>query len=141
MQRHFIVALDNEFNNYMKSVYHNLDNAAECDIRLFWNLVKRQKNRTSRTFPEIRDDNGNNDPSGVAEAFIIYYENIYSLSDHDLFDDAFRCRVETKFSPIEKDCSELKGEIPGGPFTIDELLPIIWNLKRRKAPGPDQITY
>lgn len=77
-----------------------LTHAAECDIRLFWKLVKRQKNRTSRTYPEIRDDNGNiyNDPSGVAEAFAVYYENIYSLSDHDSFDDAFRCRVETKFS-------------------------------------------
>lgn len=56
-KRHFRVALDNEFNNYMRSVYHDLDNAAECDIRLFWKLVKRQKKRTSRTDPEIRDDN------------------------------------------------------------------------------------
>lgn len=77
-----------------------LAHAAECDIRLFWKLVKRQKNRTSRTYPEIRDDNGNiyNDPSGVADALALYYANIYSLSDHDSFDDAFRCRVETKFS-------------------------------------------
>lgn len=35
----------------------------------------------------------------------------------------------------------MKGEIPGGPFTTDELLPIYRNLKRRKAPDPDQITY
>lgn len=53
-KRHFRVALNNEFNNYMKSVYHDLDNAAECDIRLFWKLVKRRKNRTSRTYPEIQ---------------------------------------------------------------------------------------
>lgn len=73
----------------------------------------------------------------------LYITKIYIISriDHDSFDDAFRCRVETKFSELEKDCSELKGEIPGGPFTTDELLPIIRNLKRRKAPGPDQITY
>uniref|UniRef100_A0A8W8JLE5 Uncharacterized protein n=1 Tax=Magallana gigas TaxID=29159 RepID=A0A8W8JLE5_MAGGI len=42
---------------------------------------------------------------------------------------------------MEKDCSELKGELPGGPLTTDELLPIIRNLKRMKAPGLNKITY
>lgn len=72
-KRHIRVALDNE---YEKSVCHDIDKAAECDIRLFCKLVKRQKKRTSNTYPEIHDGNGiiYNDPSGVAEA--TYYESI-----------------------------------------------------------------
>jgi hypothetical protein len=101
----------------MKSVYQNIDKAAECDIKLFWKLIKRQKKRTSRTYSVIHDNKGTiyNDPSGVAEAFVLYYKNIYSLWDHDSVDNSFRCRVENKSSEMER-------EIPGEPFTTDELL-------------------
>lgn len=88
-KRSFRVTLHNEFNIYMRSVYRDVDNTASYNIRLFWKLVKRPKKRTSHTYPEIRVDNGNiyNKPSGVAKAFAIYYENYFSFSDYDSFDD------------------------------------------------------
>lgn len=49
--------------------------------------------------------------------------------------------VETSFSEITKDCSQPNGETPGGPFTTEDLIAVIRNLKRRKAPGPYLITY
>ena len=46
----------------------NIDEAAECDIRLFWRLTKRKKPRTSRRYPEIHDANGvvNRDPESIS---------------------------------------------------------------------------
>ena len=58
-KREFRNALDNEYEQYMYSVYQDIDTAADCDIRLFWRLIKRQKPRSSRLYPEIRDDAGN----------------------------------------------------------------------------------
>jgi hypothetical protein len=99
--------------------------------------------RTSRTYPEMHGHNVTiyNDPSGVAEASDTYHENIYSLLDHDSIDNPLRCRVENKFSEIKRECSELRGKIPDAPFTTEELLPIIRNLKRRKSHGPNKIVY
>ena len=66
-KRQFRNVLNMEYERHMKNIYHDLDSAAECDIRLFWKLVKWQKKRVSRTYPEIHDQNGNiyNDPEGI----------------------------------------------------------------------------
>lgn len=127
----------------MKEVYRELDSAAECDIRLFWKLVKQRKKRTTRTYPEIHDDNGNvyNDPKSIAEAFAKHYEHIYTPSENDIFDKQFHQDIEDTYKQIESHCSKTSGGIPGGPIVFDDIFPIINKLKRRKAPGPDQITY
>uniref|UniRef100_A0A8W8LUB3 WSC domain-containing protein n=1 Tax=Magallana gigas TaxID=29159 RepID=A0A8W8LUB3_MAGGI len=142
-KRHFRTVLDMEFENHMKGVYRDLDTAAECDIRLFWKLVKKQKKRTSRTYPEIHGDDGAifKDPEGVAEAFAMYYEKIYTPSEDDTFDEHFRQFIESKYRHIEEECTKVSGNIPGGPITTDDLSPVVNNLKRRKSPGPDRITY
>jgi hypothetical protein len=35
----------------------------------------------------------------------------------------------------------MTGDLPGGPVTSEEISTLVNKLKRRKAPGPDQITY
>ena len=50
-KREFRNALDNEYEQYMYSVYQDIDTAAECDIRLFWRLIKRQKSRMCPPYP------------------------------------------------------------------------------------------
>ena len=35
----------------------------------------------------------------------------------------------------------MSGDIPGGPITVENISTIVSKLKRRKAPGPDRITY
>ena len=42
-KRQFRNAKGMEYERHMKDVYEDLNFAAECDIRLFWKLVKKQK--------------------------------------------------------------------------------------------------
>ena len=127
----------------MRDVYRDIDEAAECDVRLFWRLVKGRKPRTSRTYPEMIDKNGKSciDPESVAEAFALHFENIYTPSKHDMFDENFETCIEEKFQDILRNISEQnKSDIPGVDITADELLTIIQGLKLRKAPGEDRVT-
>ena len=142
-KRNFRNALTLEHERYMRDVYRDIDEAADCDIRLFWKLTKRQRPKASRTYPEIKCDNGvvYRDPPGVAEAFASYFESIYSPSDDALFDDAFRQQVEADFLNIQTECSLMNSDIPGGPITVDDLTPVLRKLKYRKAPGSDRVTY
>lgn len=41
------------YTKYIEKTYDDINMAAECDIRLFWKLVKRQKPRQSKTLTEI----------------------------------------------------------------------------------------
>ncbi|VDI21735.1 Hypothetical predicted protein [Mytilus galloprovincialis] len=41
------------YEQYIQKCYNDINEAAECDIRLFWKLVKRCKPSTSRIYPEI----------------------------------------------------------------------------------------
>lgn len=42
-KRRFRDALTKQYEDHMRKVYQDLDEAAECDIRLFWKLVKNTK--------------------------------------------------------------------------------------------------
>ena len=70
---------DTEYDNFLQSVYREIDEAAELDLRLFWKLVKRRRPRSSRIYPEIRDATGktHHEPIDIANAFADFYQNIY----------------------------------------------------------------
>ncbi|KAK3105405.1 hypothetical protein FSP39_024486 [Pinctada imbricata] len=142
-KRNFRNALNIAYENHMRDVYRDIDEAAKCDVRLFWRLVKGRKPRTSRTYPEVIDKIGKSctDPENVAEAFALHFENIYTPSGDDMFDDNFETCIEEKFQDILHNISEHnKGSIPGGDITADEILTVIRGLKLRKAPGEDRVT-
>ena len=136
-KRQFRNALDMEYERHMKEVYQDPDSAAECDIRLFWKLVKKQKTRTSRTYPEIHDNNGSihNESESMAEAFAKHFEQIYTTSEDDTFNEQFRQHIENSYTRIEEECTKMSGDIPGGPITVEKISTIVSKLKRRKAPG------
>ena len=131
-----------EYEHHMKEVYQDLDYAVEFDIRLFWKLVKKQKTRTSRPYPEIHDNNGfiHNDPESRAEVFAKHFKQIYTTSEDDTFDEQFRQQIENSYMRIEEEFTKMSGDIPGGPITVENISTIVSKLKRRKAPGPDRIT-
>ena len=83
---------DTEYDNFLQSVYREIDEAAELDLRLFWKLVKRRRPRSSRIYPEIRDASGKThyEPNDVANAFDDFYQNIYHASNNDSFDENFK---------------------------------------------------
>ena len=141
-KREFRNALDNEYEQYMYSVYQDIDTAAECDIRLFWRLIKRQKPRSSRLYPEIRDDAGNiyNDPEGVANAFASFYEELYAPLSGERFDFEFSSTIDTEYDLLKRDNALDNGNLPGGIVTPDDVKLAIRGLKLRKTPGEDDIT-
>lgn len=61
----------------------------------------------SRTYPEVHGDDGAifKDPGGVAEAFAMHYEKIYTPSEDDTFDEHFRQFIESKYRHIEEECT------------------------------------
>lgn len=49
----------------------DIDEAAECDVRLFWKLIKRQRPRSSRVCPEIGLGNMTfSDPGDITNALL-----------------------------------------------------------------------
>lgn len=73
----------------MTKVFKDIDEAAECDVRLFWKL-KRQRPRSSRVCSEI--ELGNmifSDPGDIANAFAQHFENVYNSNDNDSFNSDF----------------------------------------------------
>lgn len=141
-KRQFRNALDEEHELYMRKVYNDIDKAAEVDVRLLWKLTKRRKPRSSRIYPEIRNDEGviHTDPRGVAETFAQFYKNLYTPLEDHIFDQAFRDQVEENFQKLTNECLLDSTDIPGGQFTSIEIISAIKTLMLRKAPGYDLIT-
>lgn len=78
-KRVFRNALNTEHDKYLQSVYREIDEPAELDLRQFWRRVKQRRPRSSRIYPEICNKHGTNqtDPEGVAGAFADFYEDTY----------------------------------------------------------------
>ena len=129
---------DTEYDNFLQSVYREIDEAAELDLRLFWKLVKRRRPRSSRIYPEIRDATGktHHEPIDIANAFADFYQNIYHPSNNDSFDENFKVITDMEYTRI-KTCND-----KGDPIHIsrNDIITASSSLKRRKAPGADNIT-
>ena len=142
-KRHFRNVLDSEHDKYMRETYRDIDEAAECDIRLFWRLTKRKKPRSSRVYPEIRDKGGNlnRDPPSICEAFAAYFEEIYTPLADDNFDSGFNDHIDTEYDSLKIQSTAFEGDmLPGGTITNDDIHNLVNKLKLRKAPGEDAIT-
>jgi hypothetical protein len=126
----------------MCQVYRDLDQAAECDLRLFWKLARRRKPRSTRIYSEIEDEYSqvHRDPNSVAEVVASYFEKIYNPIEEKDFDFNFKREVDTNVRNIMKECKLDASNLPGGVIKYDELTTIIDSLKLRKAPGHDSIT-
>lgn len=57
----------------MTKVFKDIDEAAECDVWLFWKLIKRQRPRSSRVCPEIELD--------MTNALAQHFQNVYNSND------------------------------------------------------------
>lgn len=69
--------LNTEHDKYLQSLYREIDEAADLDLRLFWRLDKQRRSGSSRIYPDICDKHGTNrtDPEGVAGAFTEFYKD------------------------------------------------------------------
>ncbi|CAC5381922.1 unnamed protein product [Mytilus coruscus] len=125
---------------YMQNCYDDLNETAECDVRLFWKQIKRFKGCSSKVYPEIvYEDKVCNTPESVANCFAEYFHDLYQPNDEDNFDNEFKCYIETTYNEIIKTCG-VEGEyLPGGLITEQEVSELIGQLKYRKAAGHDRV--
>ncbi|KAK3108810.1 hypothetical protein FSP39_016208 [Pinctada imbricata] len=140
-KRDFRNALDIAHENYMTEVLRDINESAECDLRLFWRLIRKQKPRSCRHYPEIVDVNGNthNDPDSVANAFADHFEQIYT-PDSQSFDNDFQASIDAEFEDLMNRFCFNTETLPGGDISNDEISEAVRKLKYRKAPGHDLIT-
>ena len=139
-KRAFRNALDLAHDRYMQDSFRDIDEAAECDLRLFWKLIHRQKPRARRHYPKIIDCRGvvQNDPDGVAVAYAAHFQDVYTPHDSS-FDSNFCDRIEEQFDRIKNQHFNT-GDLPGGQISRDDVVKALRQLKTRKAPGDDNVT-
>ncbi|CAG2242588.1 unnamed protein product [Mytilus edulis] len=130
------------YEQYIQQTNDDINKAAECDIRLFWKLIKRNKAVSSKIYPEIiQDDNICNTPESIANAFMDYFSKLYQPDSDEMYDNDTRQQIELDYNKILKSCYEQNVYLPGGIIKESEVDGIIKLLKRRKASGHDKIQH
>lgn len=78
-KRQFRNELIAEHDRYMTEVFRDIDQASECDLRLFWKLIKRQRPRNLSSYPEM-EFNGilYDNPDEITKCFACHFQNIYN---------------------------------------------------------------
>ncbi|CAG2209672.1 unnamed protein product [Mytilus edulis] len=120
------------YEQYIQKCYDDINEAAECDIRLFWKLVKRCKPSTSRIYPEIIHNGDTcNDPESIANAFMDYFSNICTTNNTDTFDASKKQFIDSAYSEILNTCCNSNENLPGGVIKESEVRDIVKSLMRK----------
>ena len=139
-KRHFRFVQEEAANEFLNQAFTDIDQAAGCDIRLFWRLIRKRKSRSVKIYPEIiHNDVVHNTPEAVVNAFADYFSSVYSSVEDPNFDSSFFEAVNVKYKNILDTCPTKNGHLPGGPITIEEVELLIKDLHLRKAPGHDLV--
>ncbi|CAG2226562.1 unnamed protein product [Mytilus edulis] len=87
------------YEQYIQQTNDDINKAAECDIRLFWKLIKRNKTVSSKIYPEIiQDDNICNTPESIANAFMDYFSKLYQPDSDEMYDNDKTCIYQVVLS-------------------------------------------
>ncbi|CAG2226973.1 unnamed protein product [Mytilus edulis] len=128
------------YNAYMDNTYREIDEAAECDVRLFWRLISRRKCRKTNQISEILHDNRQcKSPEDISNAFADFYAGVYTPTENAKFDSDFKAYVTEFVDRTLESCAKYNGLLPGGEINIAEIETAIRNLKLQKAPGYDKL--
>ena len=129
-----IINVDNKF-------FTELDTAADCDFRLFWQLINSRRKAAKSPVADIIHPISNetiNDPESINTIFRDHYASLFTPPESE-FDNQFEREVDINInsylnSNYVQDNPELSK-----PFTIHELEIIVQKMKKRKAPSVDNI--
>lgn len=129
-----------EINATEFKYYSELDESAECDVRLFWHTVnKRRKAKSSMVCQLVTDEDVANSPDEISKVFADHFSKLYIPNDHSNYDNDFKLYIENKMKSLgsnpDNNCSDLIC-----PVELSELKLCLRDLKRRKSPGADNIT-
>ncbi|XP_033745741.1 uncharacterized protein LOC117331249 [Pecten maximus] len=116
-KRHFRELHEKAYTDYETNMNEELNVAADCDIRLFWQLIRRRKKQPPNICNEIKMNNAiARDPESIANQFANFFEKLYHSPDSDT-------RTPTEiFTEVSMDesCEELNREI-----SFDEIVEAI----------------
>ncbi|CAC5395585.1 unnamed protein product [Mytilus coruscus] len=128
------------YEQYIQKCYDDINEAAECDIRLFWKLIKRYKPSASRIYPEIiHNGDTSNNPESIAYAFMDYFSNLCTTDNTETFDTSKKLFNDSAYSEILKTCCNSTENLPGGVINECEVRDIVKSLMHKKASGHDKI--
>ncbi|CAC5398246.1 unnamed protein product [Mytilus coruscus] len=120
------------YNAYMDNTYREIDEAAECDVRIFWRLISRQKNRKTNQISEILHHNRQcKSPEDISNAFADFYADFYTPTENAKFDSDFKAHVTEFVGRTLESCATNNGLLPGGEITI-----ISWNISNIRTSNP-----
>jgi hypothetical protein len=139
-KRHFRRCQESASQEFIRKTYEDIDSAAGIDIRLFWKLIRRQKPRQTKLYPEIEfAEKVGNTPESVSSIFAEYFSTVYTPERSEIHDEQFYNDTIQEYNRIKIQETQNSFELPGGHITEKEVLDSITLLKSKKAPGPDKI--
>ena len=110
----------------------DIEQAAECDIRLFWKLAKGKSKKQSESCQISH-------PNMVLSAFESFYRDLSIPKDNHQFDKSYTHETETTLNPLFANTSNEHIDILDDEIMEDELASAISSLKTLKAPGWDLV--
>ena len=136
----FRIAQRTASEEYMNKSIHEIQTAAECDIRLFWKLVKRSKiSYNVSNIQLLQNELVLSSQGEVLNAFEVFYKDICSVKQNSNYDEDFCQMTESKFENLKATTSQHYEQLTDSEITDDELNSIISSLKSMKAPGWDGV--
>ena len=136
----FRIAQRSASEEYMNRSIAEIQNAAECDLRLFWKLVKKNRRSSSTSNIQLLEDNQVLSSTDlVLNAFEKFYKNLCSVKHNPEFDESFRRQIENEFDELKANSSHNFDQLSNAEITVEELNSIVSKLKKLKAPGWDGI--
>ena len=109
-------------------------------MRQFWHLVNQRRKIKSSTVCKLKSGDAIlNTPEDISESFATYFSSIFIPTETNNFDSDFKQLIESRVISFDKEqsygCENLSC-----PVELSELEILVKDLKRRKSPGPDEVT-
>ena len=104
-------------------------------------MVRQQRKNPKYACQEIIiNDNVYSDENGIANAFSLYYENLYKDTNSQKYDREFRTKSERQFETLfTNSLNDGRNTYMESQVEVDEVAKAVKELKKRKAPGYDNI--
>ncbi|WAR06531.1 hypothetical protein MAR_021900 [Mya arenaria] len=137
----FVTTQKTAIENVEKLFNSQLIEAAECDSRLFWSLIKSRKNKRPSACTHLFYKNTSvREPGDILKVFTDYFRDVYSLLQCEHFDNDFKKLVEEKVKQL-KIKNSTANSIPeiNPTITSETIKTYIKTLKRGKASSYDAI--
>ena len=120
--------------------YSDLDSSADCDKRLFWQLVKKRRKTKPSYISTIKAvDKISNSSEEIAESFANYFSNTFVPNESEHYDDDFKAYVESQVKSFDNEKADECDDL-SCPVELSELIKVVKGLKRRKSPDVDNVT-